>query len=426
MLPILFHIPREVGGLPLFGYGLLVAVWAVFGVGMMFYVVRRQGWMADTWGYLPVLLIVTAVFIWVLPAICDSQGLPIRGYGVMTLLAVLAGMALGAYRARRVGISADTLVSLAFWVVLPGIVGARLFYVVEYWSTSYLPVFEQAGLKDLLISVVNLSEGGQVVYGGFFGAMIGLIGFLRSNRLPLLAVLDLIAPSLILGVAIGRIGCLMTGCCFGGVCAHGPAISFPPGSPAYINQMLRGQFYGFALSGDPKVAPVILAVEEDSPAAKAGLKVGNRLVRLGGEDIRIAGRAHRILEGHFVERRPLTVQAEGRSAASLPAVEIPRRSLPVHPTQIYSSIGALLICLLLLAYDPLRRRDGELFALMVGVYAVARFFMEMLRTDEVPIFGTGMSISQNISLLLLVCMAGFWYYLLRRPPGLAMVKKAER
>ena len=151
MLPILFHIPREIGGLPLFGFGLLVAVWAVFGLGLIFYMARRQGWTADTWGHVPVLLIVAAVLIWVLPAICDQQGLPIRGYGVMTLLAVLAAMALGAYRARRVDLSTDMLISLAFWVVLPGIAGARLFYVIEYWSTGYLPVFEREGLQALLI-----------------------------------------------------------------------------------------------------------------------------------------------------------------------------------------------------------------------------------------------------------------------------------
>ena len=66
----------------------------------------------------------------------------------------------------------------------------------------------------------------------------------------------------------------------------------------------------------------------------------------------------------------------------LPAIEIPARSLPVYPTQIYSSLDALLLTLLLLAYDPFRRRDGELFALMLSVYAMTRFLIEILRTDE--------------------------------------------
>ena len=97
----------------------------------------------------------------------------------------------------------------------------------------------------------------------------------------------------------------------------------------------------------------------------------------------------------------------------LSAVALPDHSRPVHPTQLYSSIGAFLICLLLLAYDPYRRRDGELWALMLTVYPVSRFLEEMIRTDEPAIFGTGMTISQNISLVLLLCAGALWAYLLR-------------
>ena len=103
----------------------------------------------------------------------------------------------------------------------------------------------------------------------------------------------------------------------------------------------------------------------------------------------------------------------------LSAIAPPARSHPVHPTQLYSTIGALLICLLLLAYDPFRRRDGELSALMLTVYSVTRFLEEIVRTDEAPILSTGMTISQNVSLLLLLGAMGLWYYVLRQRPGLA-------
>ncbi len=99
----------------------------------------------------------------------------------------------------------------------------------------------------------------------------------------------------------------------------------------------------------------------------------------------------------------------------MPAVAPPPRSLPVQPTQIYSTIDALLLCLLLLAYAPFRRRDGELFALMMSIYPVTRFLIESLRSDEAAVFGTGMSISQNVSLLLLVCAAAL--VVLHSPPA---------
>ena len=93
----------------------------------------------------------------------------------------------------------------------------------------------------------------------------------------------------------------------------------------------------------------------------------------------------------------------------------PQSSLPVHPAQLYSAVDALLLCLFLLAYYPYRRRDGEVFALMVTIHPIARFLQEIIRTDESAVFGTGLSISQNISLLMLVGAAGLWLYLTRLP-----------
>jgi phosphatidylglycerol---prolipoprotein diacylglyceryl transferase len=425
MHPILFHIPSEIFGLPLFGWGLLAALWGAFSLGLLIYVARKQGWTADTWLYLPSLAVVAAVLIWVLPAICDSGGLPIRGYGVMVLCGVLSGTALGVHRARRAGLSPDLMISLAFWTILPGIVAARLFYVVEYWQLDYLPAFNHGGIPALLVAIANLSQGGLVIYGGLLGAMVGLLGIIRANRLPLLAILDMIAPSMMLGMVFGRIGCLMTGCCYGGLCLHGPGLEFPPESPAYMNQTIRGQFYGFTISGDPNAAPVIRSVRPDTPAAQAGLKRHDRLHKLNGIAIRTAGDAFPVLQKTLAEDKPLSVEVEGRPPVTLDAVPVPQHSLAVYPTQIYSAIDALILFLLLLAYDPFRRRDGELFALMISVYAVTRFFVEILRTDEPPIFGTGMSIAQNISLLLLLLMAGFWCYLLHRPRGLAYGRKPQ-
>ena len=112
------------------------------------------------------------------------------------------------------------------------------------------------------------------------------------------------------------------------------------------------------------------------------------------------------MEGAFGQQQPLHIEVENRPAITVPAIAPPERSLPVHPTQIYSVIDGLVLCLLLLAYGRFRRRDGEVSALMMTIYPMSRFFIETLRSDEAPVFGTGMSISQNVSLLLLVCAGG--------------------
>ncbi len=79
MRQTLFYIPTEVFGIPLFGFGLLLAVWAMASVALLVYLVRKQGFNADTKAYLPVLGLL-GLFIYALPMIVgEDRGLPIRG-----------------------------------------------------------------------------------------------------------------------------------------------------------------------------------------------------------------------------------------------------------------------------------------------------------------------------------------------------------
>ncbi len=420
----LFFIPQQMAGFPVFGLGLLLILWAIASVGLLTWLSLRQGWIADTWGYVPILLLIGAIVLWVLPVLCKPEGLPIRGYGTLIMLGVIAGTWLATHRGKRLGLHPDLVVSMIFWMLVPGIMGARAFYVTEYWP-EYARVYTApgGGLGPLLASIINLTEGGLVVYGSFFGGVAGLLYFVYRNRLPLLAVADLLAPSMVLGLAIGRIGCLMNGCCFGAVCDCSWAVQFPAGAPPYYAQIERGQMYGFTLSGHPKVEPRVLAVWPDSPAEKAGLKPGELLVSINGEKTPTMQEAFGPLSQAFFEEKPLKLDIEGESAVTIPAVEpLPDRSLPVHPTQIYSSIEGFLLCLVLLVFARYHRRDGTVFALMISIYPVTRFMIETLRTDEAAIAGTGMSISQNVSLLILACAAGLWFYILRQPKRLALVE----
>ena len=135
MQQTLFTIPYELGGVPLFGAGVLLALWAAVSLVLLVRLVRHQGWNADTLGYLPVLAIGAAALLF-LPRVFPG-GLPIRGYGVMLLLGAGSGLALAVHRGRQMGIPAEVIFSLAFWMFLCGIVGARLFHVVQFWEKSY-------------------------------------------------------------------------------------------------------------------------------------------------------------------------------------------------------------------------------------------------------------------------------------------------
>ena len=98
----------------------------------------------------------------------------------------------------------------------------------------------------------------------------------------------------------------------------------------------------------------------------------------------------------------------------------PGRSLPIHPTQLYAALDAGLLALVLWLAYPFRRRDGEIFAVLITVHPISRFLLEMIRSDEPGQFGTTLTISQWISLAFLVLAAGFWYYVEKQPRGSAL------
>lgn len=411
MRQTLFSIPYEIGGVPLFGWGLLIAVWALFSGVMLFRLVRKQGWSSDTLGYLPVLGLI-GVAIVLLPKLF-ADGLPIRGYGLMLLIGVVSGVALAARRARQMGINPELIFSLAFWLFVSGIVGARLFHVIEYWETDY----HRETLGATLAAIANIPQGGLVFYGSLIGGLVAFVAFTYKYKVPTLALADLIAPSVMLGLAFGRIGCLLNGCCFGGSCELPWAVTFPQGSPPYQRQVQEGLLLGLQLTeGDQKTFTVSKLLP-DSPAAHAGLQLGDRIEAINGVKLTSESQAQALMARGLYDGGPIAFTKGDGGQARIAGLRLPPRSAPVHPTQIYSAISASLVCLLLLAFYPYRRRDGEVVALMLTVYPIARFLVEIIRTDEAAIFGTGLSISQNVSLLILAGVAILWVYVLTRPKG---------
>jgi len=417
MRQTLFYIPERIFGYPTFGVGVLLAVWAVASVIMLAWLVRRQGFSADTWGYVPLLAAIGGVIWLLLPRIAEPGfGLPIRGYGVMLLLAFLAGAGLVVWRGYRLGIHPDLSISLVFWGFVPGIIGARIYYVVTHSQEFH-------SLGEML----NITQGGLVVYGSLIGGMLGFGAFLVKHKLPLLPMLDILTPGMLLGLTLGRIGCFLNGCCYGGECDLPWAVRFPVGSPPFVQQVEEGKIslYGLRFQGPSDAPPVIAEVEPGSPAADCGLKPGQTVKAINDLPTATVHHARWVLLNAHRYGDSIAIGVAGRSQPvrlSIPAI-LPR-SEPVHPTQLYSAIDALVLCLFLLAYDPFKRRDGELFALFLTIYPVNRFLMECIRTDEPGIWGTPLTGAQFLSLALLAGVCGLWWSILRRPPGKALPAEA--
>jgi phosphatidylglycerol:prolipoprotein diacylglycerol transferase len=263
---------------------------------------------------------------------------PVHGFGLMVVLGFYAGLLLAAWRSKREKLDPEVMYDLALWLLVGGLIGARLFYVAEYWGekvTSWVEIFK-------------VWEGGIVFYGSVFGATAAF--FLRRvlRPFPVLATLDALAPSVALGIGFGRIGCFLNGCCYGDLCdIPWLSVRFPQDTLPWLAERAQG------------------LIPHDAPW-----------------------------------------------------------TLPLHPTQLYSAFDGLILFALLSAYFPLRRRDGEVIAILMIAYPITRILIEQLRNDE-SAFVAGLTIAQAISLVLFLAGLALSRYLASRPPGLIAEAKCD-
>jgi phosphatidylglycerol:prolipoprotein diacylglycerol transferase len=425
---ILFYIPAEVAGVPVLGIGWLLAAWIALCIGIAVYFFVRGRDLPGFLSLLPVLTVTALVIALVLPLMVERSpagvplGIPIRGFGVMLMLAMGSGVGLACYRAQQMGIHPEFITGLATVMIIAGLIGARLFYVVQYWDE-----FERATLTGTLQALFNFTKGGLVVYGSVIAGVPAGIWYLRRHGLPILAMGDIIAPSMVLGLALGRMGCFLNGCCFGGVCLPGDwaadvALTFPACSPPYIQQAgvppyteHKGEGWRSGIWLEERAGEIVAAyIAPAGPAAEAGLNAGDKLVRINGAvPTSLDDARKRLSAGSGSYEVEL---ADGR-ILRWAAPSGPPRSVPIHATQLYAAIDGGLLALFLWLYYPFRRRDGEVFALLITLHPVSRFLLEMIRSDEGGQFGTVLTISQWLSIAILAGAAMLWWYILRQPRG---------
>ncbi len=137
----------------------------------------------------------------------------LHSYGVLLAIAFVAGLWIASRQARREGLDGNKVADLAIYVLLSGLLGAKLMLLVVEWRSFS---FSMAELLTLL-------QSGGVFYGGLLLALPVAFWYSRSNGLDAWKTADALAPGVILGQAIGRLGCLCAGCC------HGAPTSLPWG-----------------------------------------------------------------------------------------------------------------------------------------------------------------------------------------------------
>lgn len=155
------------------------------------------------------------------PILIELGPLKVYSYGFMLALSFWIGILLAARRAGKRGIDPDRIYDLSIVLILAAVIGSRTLYILTH----------RADYRNL-IDIVALWQGGATFYGGFILAVAGAAVYIRKKKLSFLAVADACAPSMALGFFFTRIGCFLSGCCFGHPTKSIFGVVFPPHSPA--------------------------------------------------------------------------------------------------------------------------------------------------------------------------------------------------
>ena len=306
--------------------------------------------------------------------IAGLESLTLPSYFTMVAIGFSAAVFLAWRWAGRVGVSRDSIVDLGLYMVICGVIGARLLHVLSagqlsnyvnwcvdpdavVWHITELEC-RSPGIEGVWDRVEHVCrpvdpggrpawerctlwlqfwQGGLAFYGGVILACLYAVYFIRREKMPLGRVLDMGAWAIPLGLGWGRFGCFLNGCCYGGIVEREDgaspwwSVAFPRWSPAWLDQL------------------------------------GQELVTAGST-----------------------------------------RSLHVHPTQLYESAAAFALAAIAYIYlEPRKRWNGEVFLTTCALYAVARFTIELFRSDPRGEL-LGLSTSQLIGIGLLAFVAIAW------------------
>ena len=353
----------------------------------------------------------------------------VKSYGVMMMIAFLSGIWMCCRRADRSRANADIELNIGFLGLIFGVAGARAMFVIHYWDTRF------ANQPNPFAAIFDIRAGGLEFWGGPLLTIPAVMIYLRyfAKASPRW-YLDITVPSLAWGLAITRIGCFLNGCCWGSTCVdeHDPAwnkgalpwaVHFPYGSPAMAQQYQFGQLTlpkeliysrhggeSYPMSRDY----IDAALKDEGRTAaqlqsqyQAALAELNRLqaekadpaaLKLTGEREESARKAlmsHELSTGMGVVERQ--ARKFGLTVPELAQLANAYRSKPVHPTQLYEFVSAMLICWLLHWMFYYRKRHGILLGWFLILYSISRLLLEAIRQDN-PLDVGGLTISQAISI----------------------------
>lgn len=258
-----------------------------------------------------------------------KEGIPIHTYGVMLGTGFLSAVTVAGWLCRREWPGAegerkrDQMFDLSFYVFISGVGGSVLLYNI--------------------VNYKQFPSGGLVFYGGLIAASATVYGYCKKYDITFLRLADIMAPTVSLGQAFGRLGCFSAGCCWGKVAPHGHplAVEFPG---AAVKDLFGNS------PGTPSLAYSSMVAREET----------RWVIESTGQIL------HEPVAGAV--RISQWVAEHGHT-------------LPVHPTQLYESFGQIVLFTGLLALRGVRRFHGQIFGIYLMAYAILRSSVELFRGD---------------------------------------------
>lgn len=140
------------------------------------------------------------------PVAFEIFGLTIRWYGILLSVGIMVGILLAYYEAKRLGRDPEYIIDLALWCIPAAVIGARIYYVLLEWDYY----------NGDIMRMINIREGGLAIHGALIAAILTGYIYTRVKKVNFLETADIVAPSIIIGQAIGRWGNFVNGEAHGG------------------------------------------------------------------------------------------------------------------------------------------------------------------------------------------------------------------
>ena len=141
------------------------------------------------------------------PVLLHLGHIEIRWYSIIILLAVIVAVVISVTEGKKKGLKSDDIYSLVPWVLIGGIVGARLFHVVDKWGYYIANPYQ----------VFAIQQGGLAIWGALAGGGVAVVAYALLKRISLGRLVDVLTPGLITAQIIGRFACIINGDAAGGI-----------------------------------------------------------------------------------------------------------------------------------------------------------------------------------------------------------------